>query len=188
MTIYSYTVMCSTLPAPSNGRIDQEGNRPGDRATYSCNTNYELSGDRVRTCQNDGSWSGSAPTCNRIVCQSLSNPANGQVTFSSGVFVGSRATYTCDSGYFVDGQSTRTCQGDGSWTGSAPICRIIRCGGLSDPSNGQVSISDNTVGGSATYTCNSGYNLVGSETRFCQNDGSWSGDAPVCERQSKLNM
>ena len=180
--------MCSTLPAPSNGRIDQEGNRPDDRATYSCNTNYELSGDRVRTCQNDGSWSGSAPTCDRIVCQSLSNPANGQVTFSSGVFVGSRATYTCDSGYFVDGQSTRTCQADGSWTGNAPICRIIRCGGLSNPSNGQVSISDNTVGGSATYTCNSGYNLVGSETRFCQNDGSWSGDAPVCERQSKLNM
>ena len=185
--LYSHnTVMCSNLPAPSNGRVDQRGNQPGDTATYFCNTNYELSGDRTRICQNDGSWSGSAPTCTRIVCASLPNPSNGQVTFSSGVFVGSRATYTCNNGYFIDGQSTRTCQGDGSWTGSAPICRIIRCGGLSNPSNGQVSITDNTVGGRATYTCNSGYDLVGIEIRFCQNDGSWSGDAPVCEQQSKL--
>ena len=180
--IICYAVVCSTLSAPSNGRVDQRGNQPGDTATYSCNTNYELSGARTRICQNDGSWSGRAPTCTRIVCSNLPNPSNGQVTFSSGVFVGSRATYTCDSGYLISGQSTRTCQGDGTWTGTAPTCRIIRCGDLSNPSNGRVSISDNIVGGIATYRCNSGYSLDGSETRICQNDGSWSGNAPTCVR------
>ena len=172
--------MCSRLPAPSNGRIDQQGNRPGDRAQYSCNVNYELSGDRLRTCQDDGSWSGSAPTCTRIVCSNLPNPNNGQVTFSSGVVVGSRATYTCNTGYLIVGESTRTCQQGGTWSGSVPTCTIIRCGGLSNPSNGQVSIRDNTVGGVASYTCNSGYELIGSETRICQNDGNWSERAPIC--------
>ena len=172
--------MCSRLPAPSNGRIDQQGNRPGDRAQYSCNVNYELSGDRVRTCQDDGSWSGSSPTCTRFVCSNLPNPNNGQVTFSSGVVVGSRATYTCNTGYFIVGESTRTCQQDGTWSGSVPTCTIIRCGGLSNPSNGQVSIIDNTVGGIASYTCTTGYTLVGSETRICQSDGSWSESAPDC--------
>jgi hypothetical protein len=32
----------------------------------------------------------------------------------------------------------------------------------------------------ATYTCDPGYEVVGSATRFCQLDGSWSGTAPQC--------
>lgn len=59
-------VHCPALTDPPNGNVNQKGNRPGDRATYSCNTNYILSGDRTRTCQNDGSWSVEAPTCERL--------------------------------------------------------------------------------------------------------------------------
>ncbi len=32
----------------------------------------------------------------------------------------------------------------------------------------------------ATYTCNTGYNIVGSESRTCGASEVWSGDAPVC--------
>ena len=32
-------------------------------ANYSCNTGYTLTGDAMRTCQRDGNWSGSIPTC-----------------------------------------------------------------------------------------------------------------------------
>ena len=182
------TARCPTLSAPSNGRVDQQGNRPGDRAIYTCNSNYDLVGDPSRTCQNDGEWSGSAPTCARVTCPNLSNPANGQVTFSFGVSVGSTATYTCTSGYVIVGESTRVCQGDGSWSGRAPICSIVKCGGLSNPSNGQVSITNDTPGGTATYTCNSGYTLVGLETRTCQNNGEWSGSAPTCTRVTCPNL
>ena len=31
-----------------------------------------------------------------------------------------------------------------------------------------------------TFTCNSGYQLMGSDTRTCQNDGSWSEIDPLC--------
>ena len=57
------TVQCSTLPDPSNGRVSQQGNNPGDRASYTCNSGYELVGQSTRTCQNNGQWSGDAPTC-----------------------------------------------------------------------------------------------------------------------------
>ena len=176
------TVQCSTLSDPSNGRVSQQGNNPGDRASYTCNSGYELVGQSTRTCQNNGRWSGDAPTCTQIVCRNLSNPPNGRVSLSIGVLIGSRATYTCNSGYSLVGDSTRVCQNDGTWTGRAPICRIIRCGGLNSPSNGQVTIIDDTAGGTAVYTCNSGYTLVGRDTRTCQEDGSWSGIAPICRR------
>ena len=57
------TVRCSELPNPTNGRVDQQGNRPGDRALYACTTGYELVGQSLRTCQNNGQWSGEAPSC-----------------------------------------------------------------------------------------------------------------------------
>ena len=32
------------------------------------------------------------------------------------------------------------------------------------------------------FTCNTGYELTGSDTRTCQSDGSWSGSDDVCRR------
>ena len=162
--------------------MNQQGNNPGDRAIYSCNSGYKLVGQSTRTCQNNGKWSGDAPTCTQIVCSNLPNPPNGRVSLSTGVFIGSRATYTCDSGYSLVGGSTRVCQNDGNWSGRPPICRIIRCGQLNSPSNGQVAIIDDAPGGTAVYSCNSGYTLVGRDTRICQDDGSWSGIPPICRR------
>ena len=38
---------------------------PGDICSYTCNTDYELTGSNTRICQTDGSWSGSDPVCER---------------------------------------------------------------------------------------------------------------------------
>ena len=54
---------CENLPNPENGRVVLNGNNPGSTATYSCDTRYRLVGSEERTCQNDGEWSESAPTC-----------------------------------------------------------------------------------------------------------------------------
>ena len=61
--IESAIVRCPTLSNPSNGRVSQQGDRPGARATYVCNSGYELDGASSRICQNNGQWSGEAPTC-----------------------------------------------------------------------------------------------------------------------------
>ena len=46
---------------------------------------------------------------------------------------------------------------------------------LSNPANGQVII----IGSTATYTCDSGYELIGDDTRTCE-DGVWTGQEPTC--------
>ena len=33
----------------------------------------------------------------------------------------------------------------------------------------------------ATYTCNTGYTLIGGSTRTCESNGVWSGSPPKCE-------
>jgi len=35
---------------------------------------------------------------------------------------------------------------------------------------------------SCSFTCDSGYELTGSDTRTCQSDGSWSGTETMCAR------
>ena len=61
---------CSRLTAPSNGIIEcseEDDNVPSyeDICNFTCNTGYELTGSDTRTCQSNGSWSGSTAVCTR---------------------------------------------------------------------------------------------------------------------------
>ena len=205
--ILSTDIQCPALSDPDNGVVGTTGTRVGDTATYTCNSGYELSTSDTQTCQSNGEWSGSAPTCEGIQsysyylldndykiilavqCPALSNPENGAVSIT-GTGVSDTATYTCNDGYEISGSDTQTCQLNGKWSGSPPICEIksvgiistdVQCPALSDPENGAVSTTGTEIGDTATYTCNSGYELSGSDSRTCQLNGEWSGSAPTCE-------
>ena len=54
------------------------------------------------------------------------------------------------------------------------------CLALSNPANGQVSVTGRTSGSTAIYTCNTGYKLTGDQTRTCLSTGTWSGQEPTC--------
>ncbi len=173
-------VDCGGLSSPTNGSVSAPSTTFGDTATYSCASGYTRNGSATRTCQASGSWSSSAPVCVPVSCGGLSNPSNGWVSAPSTGY-GSTASYGCQSGYTRSGSATRTCQANGNWSSTAPICVPVSCGGLSSPSNGSVSTPDTNYGGTASYSCQSGYELNGSSTRTCQSNGSWSGSAPTCD-------
>ncbi|XP_035691422.1 CUB and sushi domain-containing protein 1-like [Branchiostoma floridae] len=168
--------LCPTLTSPTNGAVSGS-NSLGDVATFTCDSGYNLVGGSTRTCQADLSWSGSSPTCTAVQCPVLTAPTNGGV--SGGNSYGDVATFTCDSGYSLSGSATLTCQADTTWDGASPTCAAGLCPTLTPPTNGAVSGS-NSLGDVATFTCNSGYNLVGGSTRTCQADLSWSGTSPTC--------
>lgn len=62
-------------------------------------------------------------------------------------------------------------------------CEMIKCPLLPVPDNGyfvEGSACLNTVNTACGARCNSGYQLVGSSIRLCQEDGIWSGDETEC--------
>ena len=64
------------------------------------------------------------------------------------------------------------------------LLTALDCGTLTAPANGQVTYSGRTTfGHTATYSCDTGYDVIGGTTRMCQVEGTtgvWSGSAPTC--------
>ena len=64
ISFYIYiAINCPALANPNDGFVAVTGNVPGATATYSCNVGFMLEGNLLRTCQDDGTWSGSEPFC-----------------------------------------------------------------------------------------------------------------------------
>jgi len=64
---------------------------------------------------------------------------------------------------------------------------IVLCTAFLELNNGVIncSLGDDGVPSyedTCTITCNTGYELIGSDNRTCQSDGSWSGTMTVCVR------
>ena len=64
---------------------------------------------------------------------------------------------------------------------------IVNCSFIIAPNNGVIncSLGDDGVTSyedTCNFTCNTGYELIGSDTRTCQSDRSWSGSNATCNR------
>uniref|UniRef100_A0A2K5DX06 Seizure 6-like protein 2 n=1 Tax=Aotus nancymaae TaxID=37293 RepID=A0A2K5DX06_AOTNA len=59
---------------------------------------------------------------------------------------------------------------------------LLSCGFPPRPAHGDVSVTDLHPGGTATFHCDSGYQLQGEETLICLNGTrpSWNGESPSC--------
>ena len=70
---YTHTVLCPFLTL-SNGMVtyslSEDPPPVGTVATYSCDTGYDLTGNRMRICEEGTGWTGSLPVCNSQ-CQFL---------------------------------------------------------------------------------------------------------------------
>jgi len=61
----------------------------------------------------------------------------------------------------------------------------VTCPLLADPNNGAINclLGDDEVpsyGDTCSFTCNTGYQLIGSNRRTCQDDLIWSGSETMC--------
>lgn len=60
------------------------------------------------------------------------------------------------------------------------LFNIPDCGSLVSPSGGSMAITGTYYLDVATFSCDAGFELVGSQQLVCQYGGSWDGSHPIC--------
>ena len=63
--IFPLGITCPDLENPANGALVVSGMNPGDTATYTCISGYELEGADTLTCGFGGMWNPDPPVCRR---------------------------------------------------------------------------------------------------------------------------
>ena len=61
---------------------------------------------------------------NTTDCGTLTSPANGNITYSSGTTYLSSASFSCNPGYTKSSNVTRTCMADKKWSNATQYCII----------------------------------------------------------------
>uniref|UniRef100_A0A8C1JXS3 Sushi, von Willebrand factor type A, EGF and pentraxin domain-containing protein 1 n=1 Tax=Cyprinus carpio TaxID=7962 RepID=A0A8C1JXS3_CYPCA len=151
----------------------------GSLVQYHCHSGYEMKGDIMLMCQEDGTWNGTAPVCAPAQCETPPSPEYGSVMVTDSA-LGSLAEYSCEDGYELYGQSIRQCISGKQWRNDVPRCLPISCGNPGGIANGEVIGKFFHFKALIHYECHKGFVLEGVETRTCQVDGKWDSKAPSC--------
>ncbi|XP_040286076.1 fibulin-7-like [Bufo bufo] len=93
---------------------------------------------------------------------------------------------------FLKGQETRFAEGIRIMKGrlnnlqntvnkGGPDPQPVSCSPLEAPENGRKFGSKYLADHEVHYTCDPGYQLIGTSSRLCQQNGSWTDNAPHCK-------
>uniref|UniRef100_A0A8B9FVR8 p-selectin n=1 Tax=Amazona collaria TaxID=241587 RepID=A0A8B9FVR8_9PSIT len=184
-------ITCPVLSAPDWGELNcshLHGDFAfGSMCAFSCQTGFALMGSESRECMATGTWTGDTPHCEAITCPVLSAPDWGELNcshFHGDFTFGSTCAFSCQIGFALMGTDSLECTATGTWTGDAPHCEAITCPALSAPDWGQLNCShlhgDFAFGSTCAFSCQTGFALMGPESRNCTATGTWTGNASRC--------
>ncbi|XP_055523737.1 sushi, von Willebrand factor type A, EGF and pentraxin domain-containing protein 1-like [Wyeomyia smithii] len=153
-------ITCPELTPPENGYFVKQPHACGQVLNAACGTRcqsgYQLVGDSIRLCQENGSWSGNDPKCVLKTCPALKIPYYGIVVckntdlnlffdysprnksfivnYSMSVDrstermpIDTDCTSKCGHGFYLVGSSSRNCLPLGKWDGLESSCKQILC-------------------------------------------------------------
>ena len=177
----------------------------GDSAQFKCEPGFSLVGDQWVKCLESGDWETSFPVCAPLQCQVKRQLRYGHLQLipshfktqiwsrvavddvyedlsdASVVTVGDKLHASCDAGYEVSGDATVECLPSTLLNTALPRCRQKYCHELPDIDHGWVVSRASYRGAAVSYQCDAGYRLVGSRSRKCRRNKTWSNTAPRCE-------
>lgn len=183
---------CEFPPDP-NLIVHEDCCYAGDQLNLTCESDYEMEGSSLVTCQRDGKWNDTLPVCNVIhSCQDPGYVNNG-MRRGSCCKTGSVLTYACNTGYeFVDvnQQGNITCLSNKKWSNENPECKplgIPVCPTIPLTENNLAILSGFTTDFyfpwdkvelecQAHYTSNDKFMTI-----MCNENGQWNPKIPVCK-------
>lgn len=138
---------CPELDIFQYGTMTVTGKFFGDKATYVCDSGYNLVGVTDRVCRADGRWSGTTPNCKKDPNAFCSTPpkikyAKFNATTEQTTFdLESTVQYFCEDGYHVStGFERAKClmmEGSAKWFGPDLNCEPKSCHSPPEITNGR---------------------------------------------------
>ncbi|OXB84201.1 UNVERIFIED_CONTAM: hypothetical protein H355_007084, partial [Colinus virginianus] len=185
-------VTCPVLRAPQHGELNcshLHGNFTfGSTCDFSCQPGFELIGPDSCECTAMGTWTGDTPECKAVTCPVLRAPEHGELNcfhLHGNFTFGSTCDFSCQPGFELRGPESRDCTAMGTWTGDTSQCKAVTCPVLRAPQHGELNCShlhgNFTFRSVCDFSCQSGFELVGSQSRECMATGNWTGDVPRCK-------
>ncbi|XP_062519220.1 complement factor B-like [Corticium candelabrum] len=178
----NFCPLCPTLTVPSNGHLNTSNRELGTYVKLTCNSTYAVTGQSIISCQQLGSWSHSIGYCQRISCPSPPTVSNGHFV-GNNYYAGYQITLVCNTGYYIPGGRNRfSCSSAGVWSKRSRMhCFAVACGQPATIQDGSFTGVSFHFHDTITYSCNSGYELRGSNVSTCMASGTWSGPTPTCK-------
>uniref|UniRef100_A0AAQ5ZUN7 CUB and Sushi multiple domains 1 n=1 Tax=Amphiprion ocellaris TaxID=80972 RepID=A0AAQ5ZUN7_AMPOC len=176
-------IQCGPPPQVHYGKVEGMDHSWGSSVTYSCFHGYQLSTPAVLTCEGNGTWTGDIPQCLPVLCGDPGSPGGG---FREGNIFSYRSEvrFYCHAPYLLVGSASRVCQADGIWSGQQPACidpAFNNCRDPGTPAYGiPVMAQGFQVGSKISFKCRKNYHILGSTTRTCLENLTWSGTQPEC--------
>ncbi|XP_055490548.1 CUB and sushi domain-containing protein 3-like [Leucoraja erinacea] len=175
-------ITCGDPGMPANGMRLGDVFTVGQNVTQICQPGYtiqDVQTSAIRSCLSNGTWSGSMPLCKAVKCSTPPQISNGRMEGTHFDW-GSSISYSCSPGYELSFPAILSCVGNGTWTGDVPQCLPKFCGDPGVPARGRREGKSFIYQSEVSFNCNTPLALVGSSTRICQTDGTWSGSQPRC--------
>ncbi|XP_062872149.1 regulator of complement activation group 2 gene 1 [Trichomycterus rosablanca] len=154
----------------------------GTRVTFQCGPGYvtvDTTASRSITC-NGTAWGTLKLQCKKKTCGGLTEIPNGKYVYPEENLFGATVFAECNPGYVLEQNRTRKCEVEG-WSGSAPVCEVVKCVKPPTIINGNLHPEKDLYiyGDVVTYECTTG-NLFGEDTTSCFSDGSFKPSPPEC--------
>uniref|UniRef100_A0AAY5E8E9 E-selectin n=1 Tax=Electrophorus electricus TaxID=8005 RepID=A0AAY5E8E9_ELEEL len=183
---------CDPLMAPEKGHMtcaDPLGKFSfRSSCVVSCEEGYTLRGENTLTCLQTGHWSAGPPTCEVVRCDTLQSVPYGSVHCLDLVgqpSYGSSCWSQCDVGFLLMGTNVTRCTSQGTWSHKLPVCKAVQCAPLSTASGGwrmncSHPLNTNSYNSTCVFSCEEGFELIGSHTTHCNHTGQWTHRTPTC--------
>uniref|UniRef100_A0A8C2KBK0 Sushi, von Willebrand factor type A, EGF and pentraxin domain-containing protein 1 n=1 Tax=Cyprinus carpio TaxID=7962 RepID=A0A8C2KBK0_CYPCA len=156
-------VECGPPPDLEHGQYHGEDFYAGSTVLYQCKPGFYLLGESKMLCAINGEWIGNPPACLDVDECSLGSECNEHASCQN-----TDGSYmcTCIPPYSGDG---RNCT------------EPVKCKDPSVPEFGHREGSNFIMGSEVVFSCEEGYELIGSSHLSCTEEGIWKGDFPYCK-------
>ncbi|XP_072114251.1 sushi, von Willebrand factor type A, EGF and pentraxin domain-containing protein 1 [Mobula birostris] len=174
-------ITCEPHPLVENALAIEVEGRYMSNISFVCDFGYHLIGPENITCLANRTWSQPLPRCEAKQCTAPPNIPEGIILSDTVFYVKQKVTIHCQKGYRLLGNSSIICAPDLTWSPITATCEKVSCGEPAQIPNGLVQgVQHNHMGDVATYSCYSGYMLIGDRTSSCLQNGTWS-SPPICQ-------